>query len=285
MAVKINKMGPELHAAYVRNKRNLENEAAAGGSSAGNTQAVKKIPLQKDAVPGSQEGGAENPKDPRVHRGDTPKFAQTFAEVHYDPADVESDEAEEEEFNRAEAERIQINLPDEAYAVPYANVAHIILPILLAGDPDGSGYGSEDDIIITIDAKEEQQARVEDEALEHRRIREIKRDLEESSKEAGLFLLPPIASILPSWGKGQVGNIATTPGGTSVPDGSSNLRDIPLLGVLLRLRAHLCRVTHSLLWAHLRPGFALPLEAHLETRLWRHVCVGGTSYRERCICA
>jgi len=41
-----------------------------------------------------------------VNRGDTPKFAQTFAEVHYDPADVESDEAEEEEFNRAEAEKI-----------------------------------------------------------------------------------------------------------------------------------------------------------------------------------
>jgi len=34
-----------------------------------------------------------------MNRGDIPKFAQTFAEVHYDPADVESDEAEEEKFN------------------------------------------------------------------------------------------------------------------------------------------------------------------------------------------
>jgi len=57
MAVQITKMGPQLHAAYIRDKRDLENEAAAGGSSAGNTPAVRKIPLQRDGVPGKAEGG------------------------------------------------------------------------------------------------------------------------------------------------------------------------------------------------------------------------------------
>jgi len=82
--------------------------------------------------------------------------------------------------------------------VSYADVEHIIIPILFTGDPDGSGYESEDDIMITIDAEAEEQARAEEEELEHQRIKEIKRELEESSKEAGLFPLPPIASILPS---------------------------------------------------------------------------------------
>jgi len=177
MAVKITKMGPEIHAAYIRDKKDLENLAAEEESSAGKTPRVKQIPLQRYVIPKNKEGVSESPKDPNVNRGDTPQFVQTFAEVHYDPADVESDEAEEEEFDRAQAERIQITLPEEAYAVPYADVAHIILPILLAGDPDGSGYESDDDIMITIDTEAEEQVRAEEETIEHQRIKEIKRDL------------------------------------------------------------------------------------------------------------
>jgi len=72
----------------------------------------------------------EGPTDPRVRPTEPPGFVQTFAEVHYDPADVESDEgAEEDEFNKAEAERVQLNFPSEAYAVRYADVADIIMPI------------------------------------------------------------------------------------------------------------------------------------------------------------
>jgi len=185
MAVKITKMGPEVHAAYVRDKKCSETEVAAGRSSAGNTPGIKRIPLMRDLDQGQEEGVAESPKDPRLNRGDTPKFVQTFAEVHYDAADVESDSAEEEEeFNRAEAERVQINLPSEAYAVPYADVADIIMPILLGDDQDESGCGSEDDIMITIDAEAEELAREEEEAAGQGRIKEIKKELEESSKEA-----------------------------------------------------------------------------------------------------
>jgi len=100
----------------------------------------------------------------------------------------------------------------------------------LAGDPEGSGYESEDDLMIIIDTEAEEQARVEEEIIEHQRIKEIKRDLEESSKKAGFFSLPPIASILPSRGKGRLGAVTTTPGGTSVPEGSSTPRNIPLPG-------------------------------------------------------
>jgi len=141
--------------------------------------------------------------------------------MHYNPADVKSDEAEEEEeFNRAEVERVQINLPSEAYAVPYADVADIIMPILL-GDDDESECGSEDDIMITIDAEAEELAKEEEDAAGQARIKEIKKELEESSKDAGSLPLPLIASILPYRGKGRVRNAATTPGGTFVPAGSS----------------------------------------------------------------
>jgi len=233
MAVKITKMGPEVHAAYVRDmKGSTSGETCAGSSSAGNTSGVKRIPLIRDVSKGIEESAVGAPKDPRVKRDEQPKFVQTFAEVHYDPADVESDEeAEEEEFNRAKTERIQINLPSEAYAVPYADVADIIMPILLGDDEEG-GCGSEDDIMINIDAEAEKLAREEEEkAAGQARIRKISWELEESSMQAGLLPLPPIASILPSRGKGRVvGNTtAATPGGTPVP------------GVRSRLEAHLCQ--------------------------------------------
>jgi len=220
MAVKITKMRPEVHEAYVRDKRDSEIEAAAGGFSAGNTPGVKKIPLQRDIVLGKEEGVAGSSKDPRVNHGDTPKVVQTLVEVHYDARDVESDSAEEEEeFSRAEVERIQINLPSEAYAVPYGNVADIIMPILLGDDESGCESGN--DIMINIDAEAEELAREEEEAEGQAMIKEISRELEESSREAGLLPLPPIASILPIRGKGRVMNTtATTPGGTSVPRGS-----------------------------------------------------------------
>jgi len=125
-----------------------------GGSSAGNTPAVKKTPLQRDVFSGQEEGVTGGSKDPRVNRGDSPKVEQTLAKVHYDAKDVESDSAEEEEeFNRAEAERVQNNLTQEAYAVPYAHVAHIILPTLLGEDESGCESG--DDIRINIDAEAE----------------------------------------------------------------------------------------------------------------------------------
>jgi len=103
------------------------------------------------------------------------------------------------------------------------------MPILLGHDQDGSE--SEDDIMITIDAEAEELARKEEkEVAGEARIKEISRKLEESNREAGLHTLLPIASILPVRGKGRLGNTAaTTPGGTSVPRGSSTLE------------AHLCR--------------------------------------------
>jgi len=131
--------------------------------------------------------------------------------------------------------------------VPYADVAHIILPILLAGDPDGSGYESEDDIMITIDAEAEEQARAEEEATEQQRIKEIQRELEESSKEAGLFLLPPIASILPSRGKGRVGTSATTREAHLCQKDPQTLEAYLCRGVPIRLGVHQCRVIHLLL--------------------------------------
>jgi len=201
---------------------------AAGGSSAGNNPGIKKIPLLRDVSRGSEEAAVEGPKDPRVKRTDPLKFVQTFAEVHYDPADVESDdEAEEEEFNKAKAERVQINLPSEAYAVPYTDVAHIIMPILLWDDE--SGCESRNDMMINIDAEAEELAR--EEADGQARIREISRELEESSREAGLLPLLPIAFILPSRGKGRVvSTTATTPGGTAVPEGSFTPGGTSVLG-------------------------------------------------------
>jgi len=220
MAVKITKMGPEVHAAYVKDKRDLENLAAEEGSSAENTPGVRQIPLQRYVIPRNKEGVSEGPKNPRVNRDDTTKIVQVLAEVHYDAKDVESDSAEEEEeFNRAEADKIQINLPSEAYAVPYADVAHIIMPILLGDDESGCESGN--DLMININAEAEELAREEEEAEGQARIKEISRELEESSREAGLLPFPPIASILPSRGKGLVVNTtATTPGGTPVPGGS-----------------------------------------------------------------
>jgi len=223
MAVKITKMGPEVHAAYVKNKNNsgAETKMAAGGSSAGNTPGIKKIPLLRGVSRGNEEAAVGGPKDPRMKRTDPPRFVKTFAEVHYGAGEVESDsDAEEQEFNKAEAEKVQINLPSEAYAVPYADVADIIMPVLLGDDQDESGCGSDDDIMITIDAEAEELAREEDEAVDQARIKEISRELEESSREAGLLTLPPIASILPVRGTGRIGNpMAATPGGRSVPGG------------------------------------------------------------------
>jgi len=96
------------------------------------------------------------------------------------------------------------------------------MPILL-GDDGESGCGSEDDILINIDAEAEELAREEEEeAAGQARIKEISRELEESSVQAGLLSLPPIAYILPSRGKGRVvdNTTAVTPGGTPVPGGS-----------------------------------------------------------------
>jgi len=89
MAVKVSKMGSEVHAAYVKDKRDLENLAADGGSTAGHTPAVKRIPLLRSTVLGKEEGIAGSSKDPRTNRGDAPKIEQVLAEVHYDPKDVE----------------------------------------------------------------------------------------------------------------------------------------------------------------------------------------------------
>jgi len=247
MAVKITKMGPEVHGAYVKDRKNtgagteVATEVAAGGSSAGNTSGIKKIPLLKNMSRGSEEAAVEGPTDPRVKRTDPPEFVQTFAEVHYDPADVESDDrAEEEEFIKAEAERVRINFPSEAYAVPYADLADIIMPILL-GDDDESGCRSEDDVMITIDAEAEELAIEEEDAAGQARIKEIKRELEESSKDAGLLSLPPIASILPNRGKGRVGIMQLQP-----------------------LEAHLCR------------GFV---------HAGRHICAGRFIHAREHICA
>jgi len=132
MAVKITKMGPEVHAAYVKDKRCSETEVAAGGSSAENTPGIKILPLLRDASRGNEEVAVGGPKGPRINRAETPKFVQTFAAVHYDAADVESDSAEEEEeFNKAEAEKVQINLPSEAYAVLYVDVADISMEVVM----------------------------------------------------------------------------------------------------------------------------------------------------------
>jgi len=256
MAVKITKMGPEVHAAYVKDmKGSTSREAYAGGSSAGNTPGVKKIPLLRDASKEIKESAVEVPKDPRVRREESTRVAQIFAEVHYDPADVESDEdAEEKEFRRAEAERIQINLPGEAYAVPYADVADIIIPILLGND-DESGCGSDDDIMINIDAEAEELAREEEEeAAGQARIKEISRELEESSVQAGLLSLPPIASILPSHGKGRV--VGNTTAGT--PGGTPGAR-------FIHAWRHICarRIFHAC----------------------EHGCAGHPGYLSRCTCA
>jgi len=161
--------------------------------------------------------------------------------VHYDAADVESERADEEEdFNRAEVERVQFNLPSEAYAVPYADVADIIMPILLGDDKDRNG--SEDDIMITIDAEAEELARKEkEEAIGEARIKEISRELQESGREAGLLPLPLIASIFPVREKGRLGNtVATTPGGTSVPGGSTTPGGTSVPGGFIYACEHIC---------------------------------------------
>jgi len=175
MAVKIMKLGPEVHAAYIKDKKgSTSGEATAGRSSAGNTPGVRKIPLLRDMGQRKEDVIAGNCQDPRMNKVDTPKVVQTLAEAHYDAADVESDSAEEkEEFNRAEEERVQVNLPNEAYAVPYANVTDIIMPILLGDDHDESGCELEDDIMIIIDAKAEELAREEEDAAGQARIKEI----------------------------------------------------------------------------------------------------------------
>jgi len=61
-------MGPEVHAAYLKDKTNSgSEEIAAGGSSAGNTPGRKKIPLLRDLDQGKKEGVAENSEDPRLN--------------------------------------------------------------------------------------------------------------------------------------------------------------------------------------------------------------------------
>jgi len=83
LAVKINKMGPEVHAAYVKDKKSSETEeVATGGSSAGNTPGMKRIPLLRDMSKGNEEVAVGSCKKPRLNRTETPKFVQTFAEVH-----------------------------------------------------------------------------------------------------------------------------------------------------------------------------------------------------------
>jgi len=75
MAVKIIKMGPEIHADYVKDKKNSgSEEVAAGGSSVGNTPVIKKIPLLRDMSKGKWEVATEVCKDPRLNQGDIPKF-------------------------------------------------------------------------------------------------------------------------------------------------------------------------------------------------------------------
>jgi len=202
-------------------------------------------------------------------------------------------------------------------------VADIIMPILLGDDQDRSG--SEDDMMITIDAKAMELARKkEEEAAGEARIKEISRELEESSREAGLLPLPPIASILPVRGKGRLENTAaTTPGGTSVPGGSSTpvstsvpghpltpvgasaprIRSTPggasAPGVLVSLETHLCRGILLPQRVHLHQRYALPLEAHprwgvsspgkyacsgMLVRHWKRICAGRCHKPWRYIC-
>jgi len=68
LAVKITKMGPEVHAAYFKDKKSSGPEdVAAGGSSAGNTPAVKKIRLLKNTPRGKEEVEVDVCKDPRLN--------------------------------------------------------------------------------------------------------------------------------------------------------------------------------------------------------------------------
>jgi len=174
LAVKIKKMGPEVHAAYVKKKKkSTEDEGIrVSGSSSGNTlRVMKEIPLARDATANERDRAMEVSPDPRQNKVDTLQFIQKFAEVHYDEEDVEPNSSEDEdELNKAEEENIQINLPNEPYAVPYADVADIIMPVLLGEDQEGSE--SEDDMMITIDAEAEELARQEkDEAAGEARIK------------------------------------------------------------------------------------------------------------------
>jgi len=111
-------------------------------------------------------------RDPRLNKTETPKFVQTFAEVHYDEKDVEPDssEGEEEEFDKTEGKIVQINLPAEAYAVRYKDVEEIIMPVMIGDDQDDDKSG--DDRLVTIDAEAEELARrKEEEAAGEARIK------------------------------------------------------------------------------------------------------------------
>jgi len=199
LAVKIFKMGLEVHAAYASEQReSMEtDEIKTGNSSAGSTPGMKKIPLLRDMT--VEEGGKAvvESRDPRLNKVDTFRFVQTFAEVHYNEDDLEPNSSEEEDkFNKAEEERVQINLLPEAYAVPYQDMEEIIMPVLICDV--GEGDESDDDMMVTIDAEAEELAKKEkEEALAVARIKEITAELEESSRKAGLLTLPPIETVLP----------------------------------------------------------------------------------------
>jgi len=224
LAVKILKMGPEVHAAYASKKReSMEtDESKMGISSAGNPPGMKKIPLLRDMM--VEEGGKAvvESRDPQLNKVDIPNFVQTFAEVHYNEDDLEPNSSEEEdEFNRAEEKRVQINLPPVVYAVPYQDVIEIIMPVLICDD--GEGDKSDDNMMVTIDVEAEELAKKkEEDAAGIARIREITAELEESSRKAGLLTLPPIETVLPVRGKGRLVKAdAATPGGTTMPSSLS----------------------------------------------------------------
>jgi len=69
MAVKITKMGPEVHAAYVKDKKCSETEVAAGGSRAGNIPGIKRIPLLREYVQRKRGGGDRGLQGPKVEQG------------------------------------------------------------------------------------------------------------------------------------------------------------------------------------------------------------------------
>jgi len=71
LAVKITQMGPEVHAAYVKEKRTstARDENRAGDSSAGNMPGImKRIPLLRDMTVGKEERVADVNRDPRLNK-------------------------------------------------------------------------------------------------------------------------------------------------------------------------------------------------------------------------
>jgi len=222
MAVKLMKMGPEVHATYVAEKqgrRAVNENSEETISKSPKETVVGTIVETKDVLMAKKTETTASIWDPRLKRAEIPQSVKALEGKLDWGGSVKGDSSEEDDdFRVAEKEAVQLSFPKELVLAQYRDAEEITVPVLIPPTSDNDL----DDMMIIID-KGVEEAEI---------IQEIKTEVKESIRKAGLMEPPSIEFLQSAKEKGRVSGGGETPTHRVVPTlgGASAPKSAPAPG-------------------------------------------------------